>query len=649
MKFNEFPFLRYAFFFISGVLLYPWSGPLLKGTILFWLVLSYVFYLALVFFNLRKKYPVFKVLIPSFAYLILFLMGQFFSFQKDLSHHADHLINSGKVEAYLAKVLEHDQPKPNSTGNAVEVLAVKKGKDTQPAKGKVLIYHRSEEPLLPGSLILVKGHPGRLEEPSNPAAFNYASFMAKKQVYFSHFIGNDFEILPTKTKSDWSLKINDLRAFLEEKIEVYIQTPASAQIAKALLIGQKEDLETGLSEAYVTAGAMHVLAVSGLHVGIIYGFFFLFWKPHRSKGFVRVLLLGFIVMVIWLYALITGMSPSVMRAATMFSLMAIAQMKFRNPSIFNPLALSAMVLVMFDPFIVFSVGFQLSYIALTGILLFQPLISRIWIPNQRWLQYFWEITAVGLAAQLATFPLSIHYFHVFPTYFLFSNLFAIPGAFLVMAAGIPFLLLSTFDGLGFLLGQVVDFIVNCLNNSVFTLQYLPFSRLENLHFQLPEMLLIWTFLFFLYFLIEDRAKIQFTVILVVMFLFSFYRIGWFWKNFQKEELLVYAVEEGLAVDYFSKGQVYSFTDDVKDNDLKYAVLPFRIQSRATRNRPLLGEIGNKGYQLILPDGLSVFFGDDLDLLDHERFLVWVYDGGAWRDFDPTQHANNRGMARKIIF
>jgi hypothetical protein len=134
-----------------------------------------------------------------------------------------------------------------------------------------------------------------------------------------------------------------------------------------------------------------------------------------------------------------------------------------------------------------------------------------------------------------------------------------------------------------------------------------------------------------------------------LFLFSFYRIGWFWKNFQKEELVVYAVEEGLAVDYFSKGQVYSFTDDVTDNDLKYAVLPFRIQSRATRNRPLLGEKGNKGYKLLLPDGISLFFGDDLDLLNHERFLVRVYDAGAWREFDPALHGNNRGRARKIIF
>src|SRR5690606_12449153 len=174
---------------------------------------------------------------------------------------------------------------------------------------------------------------------------------------------------------NWVLQ---LRLNIQEKMDRHIPSPHSNQIAKALLLGQKNYLDKEVSDAYVTAGTMHVLAVPGLHVGIVYGFFFLFIKPYQLANKKRLLYLSGIILIIWIYALITGMSPSVLRAATMFTLVGLAQMKARSPSIYNSLALSALILMVFDPYIFYSVGFQLSYLAVLGIVLLHPKISELW-------------------------------------------------------------------------------------------------------------------------------------------------------------------------------------------------------------------------------------------------------------------------------
>ncbi|MEX2568051.1 MAG: ComEC/Rec2 family competence protein [Cyclobacteriaceae bacterium] len=630
MKFNEFPFLRYTVFFLLGVLFYPLAGIWLKENVYILLSILFCCYLILVIKNSFRKYPGFKLWIPLLAYANLIVAGLVFISLHDLTRQETHLLNIREVDGYMAEVTGVDVAKPNSIGNSVEVMAIQVEDELLPAIGKVMIYHRSKIPLEPGMVILVKGEPQRIAGPKNPSEFDYAAFMGTKQVYFSHFIGERLQIVPRRGEKSWQHKVLDLRARLESKIESFIPEPGAAQIAKALLLGQKEELEREISEAYITAGAMHVLAVSGLHVGIIYGFFFLIWKPMRLKGMKRVGFLAMVVLVIWFYALITGMSPSVLRAATMFTLMAMAQMKSRNPSIFNPLALSAMVLVMFDPYIVFSVGFQLSYTALTGILLFQPLISRMWIPSHKWIQYFWEITAVGLAAQLATFPLSIHFFHVFPTYFIFSNLIAIPGAFLVMATGIPFLIFSSFEAMAVLMGQLVNFLVRCLNQAVFSLQHLPFSRMENLYFHLTEMVFIWALLLAIYFYFEDRKRQQLLVILITVVLLGFYRIGLKTADLNKDELMVYKIGKGVAVDYIYKGQWYSYLKNVSEEDFRYHVLPHKIKNQGVESRTLYAKSDGPNFEIFLPgQGKVGLFQDSLYLDPDQEHEIYAFEGGNW--------------------
>lgn len=640
MPFNEFPFLRYTLFFLLGVVLYPYAGILdhshwFVGCVLLFLVYGFFLYL-----DMRRNGNYFKSLLPLLAYAILVLAGISFSLLKDVTKDSRHLLHHDNIEGYVAEVREIDQEKAKSYANRLRLIAVRKDSTFFSAKGEVLVYHSGKESLLPGEVYWIAGQPDLIEGPKNPHEFDYARFMARKQVYHRHFIREDLVRIGERTSWNLATTVVYLRHELEKTIDRYVGEIQSKQIAKALLLGQKGSLEHEVSEAYSTAGAMHVLAVSGLHVGIIYGFFLLFWKPQQLPVRKRIPLLVLVIGLIWGYALITGMSPSVLRAATMFTLMGLAQMRSRNPSIFNPLALSAMVLVLYDPFILFSVGFQLSYLALLGILLFQPVIVSWWTPKSKLVDYMWQITSVGMAAQLATFPLSVHYFHVFPTYFMLANVVAIPGAFAIMACGIPFLIFSFIEPLAVFLGACLSHLISVVNAVIFSVQYLPFSKMADLSFQWSEMLLIWGIIFCSYLLIQSRNR----KVAYVVLIFAVSLVGMRWWDFyikqNTAELVVYDMGKGKAADYFYKGQLYTLAHGVSETDVSYKIVPNRIRHGITHSLPLAWKEVEEDLYIYLPAKGAVRIPDPSVGMEYfQAGQWWGFDrhadqefpfGGAWR-------------------
>lgn len=636
MKFNEFPFIRYTIFFVAGVLLYPIAKFLSYGAILFGLLSSLIAYIGLTLAYIPQKRTFFKVLLPFFAYLSLLFAGLYVTSLRDVNLIPDHLIHFSEIKGYLAKVKEADQIKPNSRGNRLSVQAVETNNGWLPSQGDVQIYHQSSISLEPGFVIYVKGAPQLITPPVNPGMFNYSEYMARQGVYFNHFIGKKFKLLSRPEKVSWSSVIVSWRQYLKDKIETHIEDSQAKQIASALLIGQKQDLDKGLREAYATAGAMHILAVSGLHVGIVYGFFFLLFRPTKMKGFKRAGYLSAIVGVIWFYAILTGLSPSVLRSATMFTFICLAQMNSRNPSIFNPLALSALLLLVYDPFLIYAVGFQLSYVALLGILLFQPLIRKVWHPKSKGIRYLWDITCVGLAAQLTTFPLAVHYFHVFPTYFIFTNLLAIPAAFVIMSLGVPFLLFAAMPGLAQALGWLLDYTIQFLNLGIFGMQQLPFARLDGLFIQLPEMIFYWVILFCIYYWIEDKKKHRLVAIFIFVFVLGFYRIILSLDRVSEEYMVIYKLNKGVVMDYSHKGQLYTIEWGVDLAELNYNIKPHRIKALGLSAKPLAYWVKDGTCRIALPENKEL-------LLDANTFLpktfhgltLYYWEHGKWWSYNKT--------------
>ncbi|QDH77823.1 ComEC family competence protein [Echinicola soli] len=651
MKFNEFPFLRYVLFFVVGIVCYTVFGSIFSSVVL-WIVMATILliYLGLAIVNGRSNRFKFRVFFPLLAYLLLIIAGYAFTARKDIATDDDHLLHMGEVQGYMGEVISPDEPKTSTYGNELAVKYVQTSAGYQKASGKVLIYHRLESPLRPGDVIWVIGAPQRIAPPKNPKGFDYRRFMARKQVYHQHFVNDKVIRLGTEGRFSLSGSILLVRERLGKLLAQTFEDNHALEVGKALLLGQKADLGEAVSEAYVTAGAMHVLAVSGLHVGMIYGFFLLFFKPSQLSTGKRMLFLSVVVLLIWIYAMLTGMSPSVMRAATMFTVLSLAQMQSRSSSVFNTLAISALLLMLFNPFIIFEVGFQLSYAAMFGILILQPAIVSIWLPKNKVMYYLWEITSVSIAAQLATFPLSAYYFHVFPNYFLLSNLWVIPNAFLVMAVGLPFMLLSLVGWTWWPLGWLLEQLLKVMNGGVFLFDTLPYAQTEGITLKATTVILLWGIMACLYlFLVKRKKAFAYGAVLVIVGLIA----GSWWSYFgrdHREKLYVYSIGEGVAMDYHSGDFAGFFQQFVPEKDLDYQVLPHRMASKPSALLPMVFAGQGEGFLVFLPNGHVVTAQNGgIRLEENTGISAAFYNGDGWSKMAETSELSTKKGGVRLIF
>ena len=647
MRFSEFPFLRYLLFFMIGVLCYPKLSFITLEILMTFLGILYLVYSVLVIRNKLNKTYQFKSAIPILAYFQLFVLGLAFTFLRDLHNQKDHLIHqTNRSEMYLAIALENDEPKLNATANSVKLLIQKDSTNQiNHIRGEVLIYHKLGGSISPGDLLIISGNPERIPAPKNPKEFHYADFMERQQITHSQFVDN--KVLKVGKTSIQPIEdfFLGLRAAIIDKLDLLILDKYANQVAKALLLGQKKNLEKEVNDAYVAAGAMHILAVSGLHVGIIYGFFFLFVKPFRLQVGKRVLYLLVIILLIWGYALLTGMSPSVMRAATMFSIMALAQMKSRNPSIFNAIALSALILLVYDPFLIFAVGFQLSYLALLGILLIQPILIKLWVPKSKVLEYIWQTSAVGIAAQLMTFPISAYYFHVFPSYFVLSNLIAIPGAFLIMSFGVPFMLFAQISFLAKPLAWITEWLIRIVNQLIFGIQQLPFAKIDEIFLRLDFMLTYWFILILALLLATKPEKWHLYGIVTVLLGFGFLRFEKILKD-EHTDLMIYSLNQGFSIDFQEK---YYFDFEVSESDFGYKVVQNRLASFGREKYPLIAFKDESDLKIFLPNRKKPLVLKGMKSLEFdESFMdIQTFEQGQWQQQIPFMGFRSEDKAYKL--
>lgn len=487
MTFADFPFLRYLFFFALGTLLSA-AIPAASTHLFLWiLAVLWICYAVL----LSK--PVFSSLLPiSFlAYFLLMGLGAFVSLQATQQTLKGDM-PWGEGTGYLAEVQRYDLPKANSSENLLAVIGKSEGGSWRPYRALVLVYHQLNTPLVPGQLIWVPKNPESLAPAIFPNEFDYKGYLASKGIHFRQFLGKNLLVLPVPPAYQLKFTLEHLRHYFAQVIDRYVIRPESKQIALALLLGQKESLGKEVKQAYSATGTQHILAVSGLHVGIIYSILLLPLTYFKQEGHaLRKSYLLLVMGLIWIYALMTGFSPSVVRAVVMFSLVTLGQMRKRKPSIWNILSFSALLLLVLDPGVRTDLGFQLSYLAVAGIVGLQPLILQLWSPSSRALDYFWQMASVTLAAQLITSPLTIHYFHTFPSYFLLANLLIVPLSYLILCVGVPFLLLAWIPFLGRVLGAIVDFLLLLQNEITYRIQDMPAALWQGIHLSFAGMLAIW--------------------------------------------------------------------------------------------------------------------------------------------------------------
>ncbi len=458
---------------------------------------------------------------------------------------------------------------------------------SHPTMGKLLLYLPKDDrskTLLPGQQLVFTAEAERITPPLNPAAFDFASWQARQNVFHR----------ARAAAADWELAGEDLslrghayliREHLLTILGKYLN-PESDEYAvgAALILGKKDALSTDLRNAYAETGAVHVLAVSGLHLGFIaWGLGLIFgWGPFKRPSW-RWIRLGCILAGIWAFALITGLSPSVQRAATMFSAVWIGVVLGRQSSIYNTLGASAFLLLFIDPYLLFDLGFQLSYLAVLGIVFFQPRIYRLWSTSWWVLDKGWALISVALAAQLTTFPLSLYYFHQFPIYFLLSGLVVVLAASIILGLGVLLFAVSWWPLLASLVGSILGGVLWLNNAFILQLQKLPGHLVEGVWidgWQLVALLI--AVLMIAVYVVQRRASwlIMALAAMLVVFGVNFWHQA---KSRQQKRWIIYHQYRATVVDAISGHHRHTISSlDEGDPDLTWSVELYREKVQATR-------------------------------------------------------------------
>ena len=306
-----------------------------------------------------------------------------------------------------------------------------------------------------------------INEPLNPHQFNYKKYLEKLGVYHQVNISSRQFIKVEKPKTTLIGIAAKARNHIINKLKKENFGTDELGVIQALLLGQRSDISEETYTNYQKAGAVHILAVSGLHMGILLLLIQFLLRPlkHIPKGRTIILILS--VLFIWGFAFLAGLSASIIRAATMFTFVAYALYLNRPSNSFNILALSILFILLFiNPNLLFQVGFQMSYAAVFAILWIFPLLKKLWFPKNKIVRYFWQLLCVSIAAQLGVLPISLYYFHQFPGLFFISNLIIVPGLGIILGMGILVILLSLQNWLPTQLAWFYNEIINVMNNLI---------------------------------------------------------------------------------------------------------------------------------------------------------------------------------------
>ncbi|TXE18900.1 ComEC/Rec2 family competence protein [Psychroserpens burtonensis] len=320
--------------------------------------------------------------------------------------------------------------------------------------------HKIDDVLLMNAIFRV------VNKPTNPNQFDYGKYLGKQYVYHQLFTENTSVLTLKSERSSIFGYADAIRTHINEKLENYNFKPEELAIINALILGQRQDMSKDIYDSYTGAGAIHILAVSGLHVGLILLLLTIGLRPIERIKNGKTIKVVLILILLWLFAIVAGLSASVTRAVTMFSIVAIAMHMKRPTNIFNTLAISMFVLLLVKPMFLFDVGFQLSYVAVLAIVSLQPLLYKLWKPKWKLIDYFWQILTVTVAAQFGVVPLSLYYFHQFPSLFFISNLAIIPFLGMILGLGILIIILAVLNALPQFFADLYGSIISGMNTVV---------------------------------------------------------------------------------------------------------------------------------------------------------------------------------------
>ncbi len=456
------------------------------------------------------------------------------------------------------------------------------------AQGSLLFYLKKGQGIIKpaiGSHFWVNSKYIAVKPPSNPEEFDYKRYLSSHNISSQLFAdSSSHRISKIYTVSIFQYA-NKWRNHVLKIIKTNIQSAKEAGVAEALLMGYKDDLDPDITSAFMRTGTLHVLAVSGMHAGIIYLVLALFTAPLRKFKGGKLLQVIILLLGIWFYAFMTGLSSSVLRASIMFSFISIGKLLRYQVNIYNNIYASAFLLLAYNPKFIIDIGFQLSYLAVLGIVFIQPLIQN-WYKPRFWIdKYLWGLISVSLAAQLLTFPIGIFYFHQFPNYFILSNLLIIPITSLILIGLIILVVLSFIPSIAIIFGSIILYLLQFSNWLVTQIDRLPYSYVGGLYIDTMQMLAIYLIIILILMFHINRYKSVLLYLPLIVILFYSNILYEKYIHDSQRIIVVHHIKSHNVYSFIDGTTVYLFSDSVFLNNeagIKFFLEPFYWKQGITR-------------------------------------------------------------------
>ncbi|HEY5771966.1 MAG TPA: ComEC/Rec2 family competence protein, partial [Chitinophagaceae bacterium] len=499
------PFIRFLLPLIAGIIL-QWHFQIQTGVLWIALCTSAIITATFFFIPFFERYKLSAV--SGMAAAVLFIaLGGLLSWYKNIQHDQDWFgKNYNNESSLVVTLLEDPVEKTRSYKANASVDLLIKNDSCIKTKGTIILYFKKDSSFSGieyGTRLLITKPLQEIKNSGNPGGFDYKRYSlfqgVTHQVYLRGSvpsgIENEFEILPGTNKTLFQQFINNSRSKVLGILRNNIKGEKELGLAEALLIGYKDDLDKTLVQSYSNTGVVHVIAISGLHLGLIYWLLTWFFKPLQKRklnpiaiGWLRPI---FILTGLWLFSLLAGAQPSVLRSAFMFTCIVLGDSFARKSSIYNTLALSALLLLCINPYWLWDVGFQLSYAAVLSIVIFmQPIYHWFYIKNKT-LDFIWKLNAVTIAAQILTVPIGIYHFHQFPLNFLFTNLLAVPLSSFILLDEILLCIISFIPPLAAFIGQFISWLIWIMNSYIERIEMLPFSLWDGLQISILQTIILF--------------------------------------------------------------------------------------------------------------------------------------------------------------
>jgi len=563
------PFIRFLLPLIAGIVL-QWHLQIQPGILWIALCASSIVTITYFFIPFFERYK-FSAL-SGLAITVLFIaLGGLLSWYKNIQHDENWFGKNYIPGSTLAvTLLENPVEKTKSYKANASVNFILQNDTCIKTKGTIIIYFKKDSALPTlayGSQLIINKPLQEIKNPGNPGGFNYKRYSLFQgithQVYLQKSVPsgkeNEFTILPTTNKSFFQQFINASRAKVLSILRTNIKGEKELGLAEALLVGYKDDLDKTLVQSYSNTGVVHVIAISGLHLGLIYWLLAWFFKPLQKRK-LKWLRPIFILTGLWLFSLLAGAQPSVLRSAVMFTCIVLGDAFERKSSIFNTLALSALLLLCINPYWLWDVGFQLSYTAVLSIVIFmQPIYHWFYIKNKI-LDFIWKLNAVTIAAQILTVPIGIYHFHQLPLNFLLTNFLAVPLSSFIILDEILLCIISFIPSVAAVIGNIISWLIWIMNSYIERIEMLPFSLWDSLQISIPQAIsLLAVAAGFGSWLIE-KSKKGFKYGLAALFAFVLLRTVSFIQANNRRQLVVYNIPQKSAIDLID-GRNYLFIGD----------------------------------------------------------------------------------------